>query len=221
MAIKLPPITSRSRFDGFRSAALVANGAINDYPLIASLIQTYEYCVAVDGGLLHCQRMEVRPDLIIGDFDSVGKDLLIKYQEVPTEAFAVDKDESDTELALKAIMGPAIERIGLFGALEKRTDHALYNLNLLLRFPEKVIIETDNETIFAIKGTKEITCRPGQTVSLMPFGQPPQGVTTQGLKWELNNAALDKDFMSLSNICLKSSFSVSISEGDLLCCLCR
>lgn len=221
MAIKLPSATSRLRFNGFRTAALVANGAIFDYARMAPLIRQYDYCVAVDGGLVHCHNMEVIPDLIIGDFDSVSKELLIKYEGIPTETFPVDKDETDTEIALRAVMSSTVEKIGLFGALEKRADHALFNLHLLLRFPKKLVIETECETIFAISENKQMACRPGQVVSLMPLDAPPKGVTTQGLKWELKEATLDKDFMSLSNICLNDSFSVSISEGIVICCLGR
>lgn len=199
---------------------MVVNGSIHDYPLISNLIKRYEYCVAVDGGLIHCHSMGITPNLIIGDFDSIPLDLLKQYEKVPVERFSPEKDESDLELALKAINSPEVKEIGIFGALEKRTDHSLGNLYLGCRFADKVIMETESETIYFISDSKEIVCHPGQILSLMPIGIA-KGVTTQGLKWQLQNATLDKNFVSLSNISLEKVIKISVKEGDIICCLAR
>jgi thiamine pyrophosphokinase len=208
-------------FNDVTNVALVANGAIHDYPFIASLIRQYERLVAVDGGLKHCHSMNLRPDLIIGDFDSTPDELLHFYQNVPLEKFSTDKDETDMELAIRAINSSSVQKIAIFGALEKRLDHALGNLHLLRRFPKKILIETENETILDLEDESLVLCTPGQVVSLIPFGSTAKGVTTRGLKWELSENTLDKQFMSISNICLHSEFRVKIREGDLICCLLR
>ena len=203
------------------SAALVGNGAIHDYSLIASLIRDYNHCIAVDGGLAHCQAMNILPDLIIGDFDSISPELLKNYAKVPTQIFPKDKDQTDMELAIAAVQGFNVEKIALFGALENRTDHALSNLYLMCRFPNHIIIETERETLFSIEGHRHVNCYPGQCISLIPIGSSAEGVTTHGLKWELKNATLNKNFFSLSNVCLHSFFEISIRQGNLLCCLLR
>ncbi len=202
------------------SVALVANGAMHDYPFMAALIRQYDKCVAVDGGLLHCHEMHILPHLIIGDFDSIPAELLTGYRHIPCEKFPVDKNESDMELAIHAVNSPSMQKIGLFGALEKRTDHALSNLHLMCRLPGKIVIETENERLFAINSSLEIPCHPGQRVSIIPLTKA-SGVCTQGLKWELHDAVFDKYFMSLSNICLTSAFKISVADGDLICCLSR
>jgi thiamine pyrophosphokinase len=203
------------------TVALVANGAIHDYELISSLIKTYEHCIAVDGGLLHCREMNINPDLIIGDFDSIDPEFLDLYGQVPKEKFPIDKDKTDLELAIQAINTSSIRKIGIFGAMEKRTDHALGNLHLMCRLPEKIVIETERETLIAIEEHRRVPCRPNQTVSLVPFGSYCKGVSTRGLKWELHSATFDKHFMSISNICLENEFHVSVREGSLICCLLR
>lgn len=221
MAIKLPPATSHPRSEGIQTAALVANGTIHNYAMIAPLVRNYDYCVAVDGGLKHCKAIEIVPDLIIGDFDSVDKELLLQYEGIPLQTFSEEKDDTDIDLAVKEMLVAGAQTIALFGATEGRSDHALYNLHLLQRYPGKMIIESDHETIFVIEGEKEVKCAAGQTVSLMPLGQKVEGVTTRGLKWELKNATLDSTFMSLSNICLQESFRIKVAKGPLLCCLVR
>lgn len=203
------------------SAALIANGTLHDYHFIASLIRNYDCCIAVDGGLFHCREMNITPDLIIGDFDSISLDILNLYKDVPTEVVSTEKDLTDMELAIDVVNVPNMNKIALFGAMESRTDHAIVNLLLLSRFPQKMFVETEKETLFCIEGKKQFLCTPGQTVSLIPIGSPAKGVTTKGLKWELTDVTLSKDFFSLSNICLGAQFEVSIEQGRLICCLLR
>src|ERR1700761_6483608 len=75
--------TWEADLNGIKSVALVANGVIYDYPLIAQLISKYDRVIAVDGGLFYCQQMRIAPDLLIGDFDSVTPELLEQYATVP------------------------------------------------------------------------------------------------------------------------------------------
>jgi thiamine pyrophosphokinase len=201
--------------------ALVANGVIHDYDFISSLIRNYDRCLAVDGGLFHCREMNIMPDLIIGDLDSLTPEILNLYPKIPIEKFPSHKDKSDMELAIDAANLVNVTKIGLFGALENRTDHSLANLCLMCRLPKKIVIETEKETLFTLEGKKQVPCKPGQIVSLMPIGSSAKGVTTKGLKWELKDAVLNQDFFSLSNVCLDSHFEISIEQGNLVCCLMR
>lgn len=208
-------------YEGAQSVALVANGAIHDPSLIAALIRKYDRCVAVDGGLIHCHSMHLRPDFMIGDFDSVAPKLLELYSDIPRKRFPTDKDFTDMELAIRSADEAGMKKIGIFGAMELRTDHAVANLHLMRRYGKKVVIETERETLFMITGKHKLSCHPGQTVSLIPLGSPAVGVTTRGLKWELTGATMDTNFISLSNICLEDFFDIEIAEGDLICCLLR
>lgn len=202
------------------AAALIANGAIHDYRSIAAFLKNYQTIIAVDGGLWHCEAMKIKPDYLIGDLDSVSKELIDKFPDVSIHRFAIDKNETDLFLAIQfAFQQLGLERIGIFGGLEKRTDHALANLHLMRSYPRKVFLETENELLFAIDEINEIDCYPGQTLSLIPLGVPAEGVTTHGLKWEIKNKILDNNFMSISNLCLSSLVKVEIKKGDLICCL--
>ena len=199
--------------------AIVANGGIHDFNQISKLVKTHSFVVAADGGLLNCEAMGITPDLIVGDMDSTPPETLKKYNHIPIEAFPVDKDKTDLEIAIDLVFSPKVEKISLFAALEKRTDHALYNLHLLFRYPGKLFIESEYETIFLINQSMKISCHPGQKISLLPLSSPAIDVTTRGLKWELQKATLNHHFMSISNICLNDTFNVEIKEGSLLCCV--
>lgn len=201
------------------TVAIVANGVIEDYPKIASLIKAHAEVIAVNGGSLHCHKMGIRPDLIIGDCDSLDPKTAKAMSSVPIRCFPSEKDETDLELAVQATYTPEIKKITLFGALQKRTDHTLSNLHLIRRYPRKVFIENEIESLFAFDGAIDIKCEPGQTISFIQLGDPVRGVSSKGLKWELQDASFNKYFFSLSNICLSDTVSITISEGDLICCL--
>lgn len=196
--------------------ALVANGSIDDYEESAELIRAHKYIIAVDGGLNHLAKMNIKPDVIIGDLDSANKEFLELYSDVPIQRYPVDKDDTDLELAVGYALKQKPDKIYIYGALGKRPDHELATFHLLRRHPEKIIVETENEIIFAFDKPIIVDCSPGQTLSFIPLGIPPTGVTSQGLKWELHNATLDYRFMSISNVTVSDKFQIDIKTGDLL-----
>ncbi len=200
-------------------AAIVANGTLSNLERTKQKLQDYPTLVAVDGGLIAFHRMGLKPQLIIGDMDSTPAELQQIYHDIPIKKLAIDKDKTDLEVALEELFANGVHQAAIFGALEMRMDHSLYNLQLLCRYPGKVSIESEYETLFALQGRHSIPCKKGQTISLLPLSAPAKGVTTSGLKWELEDACFDRGFMSISNIALDDSFEIEIREGVLVCCL--
>ncbi|OJU79898.1 MAG: thiamine diphosphokinase [Chlamydia sp. 32-24] len=197
------------------SIALFANGPIANYDWIKTQIPQFEKIVTVDGGWRHCEKLGLVPDIVCGDFDSFEP----KTHEVQQfYRFPKDKDYSDLEQALKIIYQPTLKNIVCFGALGNRTDHTLYNLFLLQRYPLLLKYISEEEKVIAIpKGKHSFSCSKNQCISLLPLGNEVKGVTTNHLKWNLRDASMNASFMSLSNICLKEDFSIEIKEGILLC----
>ncbi len=181
-----------------------------------SLLQTSDLVLAVDGGLNHCHKMGIVPSIIVGDFDSVRPQVLDLYPNIKRISYSRDKNQTDLELALAEFMTENCQGI-LFGALGLRTDHMLANLHLLRRYPHRLTMIGAGQSIVAIEGDGELNCAPGQTVSLIPIGGAVSGITTRGLRWELQNGTLDPDFLSVSNECIDSKFHYSIAQGSLLC----
>lgn len=201
--------------DKVTCAALVANGAMGDPALLADAVRRFPLIVAVDGGLNHLHAMAIRPHLIVGDFDSLDLSLLSHYREVPQYRVPAAKDETDLELALRLLEPLQLPRQVLFGALSQRTDHALANLFLLARYAGRLEAQSETERIVAVKGHLELNTRPGQLISLMPLGMA-RGVSTQGLRWEINHKDLSQSFFSLSNEALGNRVSITLDQGDLL-----
>jgi thiamine pyrophosphokinase len=199
--------------------AIISNAPIDDLSKIKEKITDYPALIAVDGGANHCHTLGLEPDLILGDFDSITPSTLATFAHLPVQRYNKDKDKTDLELALELAYHPLIEEIALFGALGGRTDHTLGNLVLLSRFPGKVFIESHSERLFVIKKSAQLSLELGQTLSLIPLNGPVHGITTTGLKWPLNDATLSKEFIGISNESTGSNVTISLREGDLLCCI--
>lgn len=202
-----------------KQIAIICNAPIENVAKVKEKIKTFPILIAVDGGANHCYKLGIRPDEIVGDFDSADPTVLKDFEGVPKNKYPKDKDKTDLEIALELLYHANIECISVFGALGGRTDHTLGNLILLSRYPGKVFFETDKERLFVIDKQVEIATYPHQLISLIPLNGPVTGIDTKNLKWELKNGTLDKQFIGISNEALGQRVTVSVREGDLLCCV--
>lgn len=201
-----------------KKIALVASGEILNYTATRSLIKKFDRVIAVDGGLHHCEKMEIAPDAIYGDMDSISPSCLKKFSTIPSSLYPTEKDDTDLALAVKAEMKEGIY-MAVFGGLGKRTDHAIANMFLLHTYPARLFLETEDEYLFSLPHEITIQSEPGQIVSLFPMGEMATGVTTHGLKWELADSTLDVSFYSISNVAESHQLHIKVKNGSLLCCL--
>ncbi|MBU6383594.1 MAG: thiamine diphosphokinase [Verrucomicrobia bacterium] len=199
------------------TTAIVANGQIDSPTIIRSLILRHNQIIAVDGGLVHCDKMGIQPHLIVGDFDSCPPELQHKYAHIRTILLKKDKDETDLEAAIREAHA---KDTTLYAAWGYRIDHSLTNALLLTRYPG-MKMETETEIVFAVDQAVQLHCKVGQTLSLIPLNGPVTGITTSGLKWELKSGKLDSHFIGISNVCVSATIQISVKSGSLLCVLQR
>ncbi len=181
--------------------------------------------IAADGGANALDRLGRRPDRLVGDLDSADPALVERLEAAGTriDRHPVDKDASDTELAVRAALAEGADRVDLLGATGgPRLDHELANL-LLLADPAYSGVElravVGATTIRAAPGGHEMALRgvPGDLVTLLPIGGDADGVTTAGLRWPLDGAALPMGgSRGLSNVVDAAGASVRLSDGVLL-----
>lgn len=188
------------------------------------------FVIAADGGARHAPSLGVDIDLWVGDGDSLGEAGLadLAAAGVTIERASTDKDETDTELAVRA----AIRRdrgVIIVGALGgPRVDHALANI-ALLALPELIeraaIIYTDHSRITLLRGpdvrggpaSEPLVGDPGDLVSLIPFGGDATGVTTSGLHYPLRDETLPSgSTRGISNVVDAVGGQVAMRQGQLL-----
>jgi thiamine pyrophosphokinase len=187
--------------------------------------------IAADGGARHAADLGVVIDLWVGDGDSLGEAGLtaLAATGVPIELSRPDKDETDTELAVRAALKRGADRLVIVGALGgPRVDHALANVGLLalaeLAGRPAVILETRSRiSLLRATGgpTGEVRMTlggaPGDRVSLLPQGDDVQGVTTDGLTFSLFDEPLALgSTRGVSNVVGRRGASVAVRSGLLL-----
>ncbi|PCI94078.1 thiamine diphosphokinase [Candidatus Aerophobetes bacterium] len=196
--------------------ALVANAIIENYEIIHSKLQEYDYLIAVDNGLEHLHKMKLTPSLIVGDFDSVDTHLLKQYSYVNTLKFSVDKNETDLELAILEALKKRATKITGFCCLGKRIDHEMANLILLSKYTNILNFENERETLFVKKESFSFPVKKGQTVSFFPFLSLVENISSKGLQWNIVNKTLSENFVSISNVCVEEKVELNFSSGNLL-----
>lgn len=206
-----------------KRALLFANGEIQRLDVIPRYLDAASLIVAVDGGLNHCDHLGIQPDLLVGDLDSVAPDRVeaLSASGTRVEKFPVEKDETDLELALLHVLAGGAQELVLFGGLGGRLDHTLGNLALLFHPAIMGIdfkfIEGDLE-IFAIRQSALVHGCPGDLVSLIPWGGDAVGVSTQRMKYPLNDETLIQyRTRGISNVMLSDTAEVKLQQGALLC----
>jgi thiamine pyrophosphokinase len=178
------------------------------------------WVVAADSGLDHALAIGLEVDLLVGDLDSVSPAALEAVSAVPRQVFPRDKDATDFELALAAVLTDEdLDRIIVLGGHGGRIDHLLSNAGVLTdpRLSHLHLEWIAGRTkIQVVHHTGRIHGHAGETVSLVALTDTVEGVTTTGLRWELQEATLHRwSSRSMSNIQLKPVATVSISGGVL------
>jgi thiamine pyrophosphokinase len=190
-----------------------------------------ELVVAADGGARLASDLRLELDLWVGDGDSLDPDALdaLRRAGVPLAVAAVDKDESDTELALLAALDRGAVDVTILGALGgRRFDHALANVALLTHprlrgRAARLLDERTRVTLVSAPGAGgdavrwPLPGRAGDVVSLLPLGDRVEGITTEGLRYPLRDEPLESGpARGLSNLRETSEAAVTVRHGLLL-----
>jgi thiamine pyrophosphokinase len=207
-------------------AVIVANGDAPAADQVSRLLPAPDgrLVVAADGGLHTAQRMGLTPDVVVGDGDSVAPGALerLRTDGVEVQLHPLDKDASDTELAVREALRRGAREIVILGALGGvRFEHALANV-LLLAMPEldgcDARLVDGRSTVRLLAGGRSLRldARDGLLVSLLPLTERAEGVRTRGLRY-----ALDGDFLEqgstrgLSNVITGIEAAVGLRRGRL------
>ncbi|MCL1831229.1 MAG: thiamine diphosphokinase [Oscillospiraceae bacterium] len=180
-------------------------------------IEAHSLVIAADGGLIHLKRLEITPDVVIGDFDSLGYipnlDNVIPYDS--------NKDDTDLMLAVKYGLEQGYRDFRIFGALGGRVDHTYSNIQTLkylsLHGASGWLI--DGKTRMTVISDTWLKFNSNQkgTVSVFTVGEKATGVDICGLKYTLDDACLVDSFpLGISNELIGTDSQISVEDGSLL-----
>lgn len=207
---------------------IITGGALNLGFAEAFLQENrFDVVVAVDGGLKYVQELQIRPDAVVGDFDTINSEILEKYLHQPDlrlERHNPVKDQTDTELAIDTAVDMGCTSLTILGALGGRMDHALGNIHLMypcLKQGISVMIADEKNRIYLLNPGEHKFFRVstfGKYVSFLPLSESVAGITLQGFKYPLKDA----DIQIGTSLCISNELSedvgiCSFQTGILIC----
>jgi thiamine pyrophosphokinase len=208
----------------YQKIIIVSGGVLDDPVFFHKKIKEMEdvMIICCDGGVRHFQNSTIKPDVIIGDMDSIGSDQLADYaaQKIKIIEHPTNKDFSDTELALDYALDLKPQEIFIWCALGGRIDHSLANIFLLCKAHDKGIrtslVDEYCESFVLDKKVSFINEK-GKTVSILALTSEVTGITLSGFLYPLENGTLKMgESRGISNVINEARAVISASEGKLL-----
>ncbi|MDS1029450.1 thiamine diphosphokinase [Bacillota bacterium LX-D] len=205
-----------------KKCAIVTGGTKPQGRLPLKYLEEADFIICADQGAEYAYELGYTPNLILGDFDSVSQEILEKYQSLGVEIaqFPVDKDYTDTELALEKAIAQNPREIYLLAATGDRLDHTFATVLALVPYAALKIqlkIIEDNFAAWLCTGQSVVQGKPGDTVSLIPLKSHVQGVTVEGFKYPLHNETLYfGSSRGVSNILTAPKGKIVFPQGLLL-----
>lgn len=184
--------------------------------------------IAVDGGLSYCGILNVEPDLIMGDFDSVSEQeaeaIESLERQIPDRVLRLpcEKDDTDTLAALKEGLKRGYTDFRIYAGTGGRFDHTLANIQCLLFLKNRgavgylvdgsgMMLIIKNEAVHFQKNLEGY-------LSLFSLVEESRGVTIEGMKYPLDRAVVRNDFpIGISNEFVGEAASVAVEDGTLVC----
>lgn len=179
--------------------------------------KTNEYVIAADGGLEKLNELGIEPDIIMGDFDSLGYipqgDNVLRHK--------VEKDDTDMMLAVKKAMELKYNFIEIFGGTGGRIDHTIANIQTMLYASRRgvKIKMTDSRNIYFVITNASITLpsREQGDLSVFALGGEAVNVNIIGAKYVAQGVHLTPDNpTAVSNSYIGDSVKISVEDGSLL-----
>ncbi len=208
-------------------AVIFVNGILDYEHDPADLLKDTDLIIAADGGAVHCQDLNITPDILIGDLDSIDPALVEVYsgKNVTIHRHPKKKDATDLELAIDLAVEKGAWKIRLLGALGGRWDMSIGNILLAAadKYQKQQISLIDRNCSLRILhpgNDHHLSGAPGRRVSLVPLKDDAQGVTLSGFQYPLRDHTIPfGSSLGISNIMTDSTAVVQHKGGVLLCIL--
>ena len=183
--------------------------------LLQPILQN-DLVIAADGGLTHTQNLKIRPDVILGDFDSLG------YTPEGANVFPVEKDDTDSMLAVRRGLSLGYKDFLLYGSLDgPRLDHTVANFQTLQFLADRGgrgILVGNTTLVTVVKNSSLSFPKEAEgTISVFCHGPDARGVTLEGLYYPLEKGTLTAGFpLGASNHFTGTPARITVEDGSLL-----
>jgi len=209
------------------NCVIFSGGKIDDYEYLKKYLDKADFIISADSGAYHCRMLGIKPDVMVGDFDSIDGCDFNALKDTGTEVirYPAEKDMTDSELAVEIAVSKGCSRVILLGATGSRLDHSVSNIFLLKKLLDsniEGIIANEKNEVRLIRDNITLKREDGVFVTLLPISGDAAGVTTRGLYYPLENAVLAVgSSRGVSNQFSEDEAYVEVKNGLLLVIISR
>lgn len=176
-----------------------------------------DYIICADGGYSYALDANIKPDKVIGDFDSLKTEI---PDDIESIKLPCEKDETDTMYAFRFAVSKGAEEVVIYGGIGDRLDHSYANVCILSEALEKNVeafVTDGRTTCFMTDSSIKLKEKKGTVISVFSFSDVSYDVSIKGLKYTLKNYTLKRnDIIGVSNEFLDSEAEISVGRGKLL-----
>lgn len=196
---------------------IIGGAGIKEYKKIKEYINEGDFIVCCDCGMRHAEKLLLKPDLIIGDFDSSENPNL----DVETIVLPCEKDDTDTVFALKEAVNRGFDEFLLIGVIGERFDHTMGNVSILLYLDSlgktAKIVDDFSEMEIVSDKVSYVDCS-FSYFSILNISGEADGISITNAKYPLENASVSCEYQyGISNEVLPGETAeISVKKGRLL-----
>lgn len=196
--------------------AIIANGESLVSDWARDNLRDASIIIAADGGALLCSELDIRPDYIVGDMDSISRELKDTFSD---SEFILRPDQNSTDMqkAIDFAMSLSPVLIKVFSSFGKRIDHTIANVLLFQEYETSVpLVIYDNFGRMSLlsPGKHSLRGRIGMTVSMFSLN-PLENLILEGFKYPVDEQSFSGSFIGVSNVYVKEISHVSFDSGKL------
>lgn len=192
-------------------AVILANGEFPKGKLALQILKDNKFLICCDGAINNLLKTNIKPNLIIGDLDSIDEKLKKDYSKILIEI--EEQNTNDLTKAVNWCVANNYNEIEIIGATGKREDHTIANISLLAKYIEqiKVQIITDYGVFTPITETTQFKSEKGQQVSIFALDTNVK-ISSRNLKYPLNNIHLEAWWMGTLNEAVDNNYTIILNK---------
>ncbi len=194
---------------------LIVSGG--EYDPICDELKASDYIISCDKGYIYAEKMGIKSDIIIGDFDSASE----PETDIPIERYPVKKDDTDTMLAIKHALKKSWKNIIICCAFGGRLDHTLANIQAASYAADRGcsvrVLGKDTQLFVFRDGNISIKKKEHWSLSVFALSDECRGVTIRGTKYDCSDIIIKNTFpLGVSNAWKDDKALISVGSGIIL-----
>lgn len=175
--------------------------------------------ISADGASNVLFRLNIKPDYIIGDLDSILPEVLKSYKKAGVKIKKITEQEhNDLDKCISFAITKNLKNIKVIGYGGKRIDHTLNNFGIMKRYNDKCSIRfiDDDFEVFMTNSNVAFSYKKGEIISIQGFPKA-EGIVTEGLQFPLNNETLELGIREGAlNKAISENIKINLSNGLLI-----